>query len=39
MGKASFIKIEDEEALLQVYVARDNIPEGFYNNIFKKTIF
>ncbi len=38
MGKASFIKIEDESGMLQVYVARDNLPEGFYNNIFKKNI-
>ena len=38
MGKASFIKIQDESGLLQVYVARDNLPDGFYNNIFKKLI-
>jgi len=38
MGKASFIKIEDESGMLQVYVARDHLPEGFYNNIFKKLI-
>ncbi|MFA6788391.1 MAG: lysine--tRNA ligase [Arcobacteraceae bacterium] len=38
MGKASFIKIEDESGMLQVYVARDNLPEGFYNDIFKKNI-
>ena len=38
MGKASFIKIEDESGILQVYVARDNLPEGFYNNVFKKHI-
>jgi len=38
MGKASFVKIEDESSMLQVYVARDNLPEGFYNNIFKKLI-
>ena len=36
MGKASFVKIEDESGMLQIYVARDNLPEGFYNNIFKK---
>jgi len=35
MGKASFLKIEDESGLLQVYVARDNLPEGFYNSIKK----
>ena len=38
MGKASFLKIEDESGILQIYVARDNLPEGFYNNIFKKNI-
>ena len=38
MGKASFIKIEDETGMLQVYVARDNLPENFYNDIFKKNI-
>jgi lysyl-tRNA synthetase class 2 len=35
MGKASFLKIEDESGLLQIYVARDNLAEGFYNNIKK----
>ncbi|WP_373035947.1 lysine--tRNA ligase [Sulfurimonas sp.] len=38
MGKASFIKIEDESGMLQIYVARDNLPEDFYNTIFKKNI-
>ena len=35
MGKASFLKIEDESGLLQIYVARDNLLEGFYNEIKK----
>ncbi|MCH9814366.1 MAG: lysine--tRNA ligase [Epsilonproteobacteria bacterium] len=38
MGKAAFVKIEDESGQLQIYVARDNLPEGFYNNVFKKLI-
>lgn len=38
MGKASFVKIEDESGMLQIYVARDNLPEGFYNDTFKKQI-
>jgi len=38
MGKAAFVKIEDEAGLLQIYVARDNLPEGFYNEVFKKMI-
>ena len=36
MGKASFVKIEDESGMLQIYVARDNLAEGFYNDTFKK---
>ncbi len=36
MGKATFLKIEDATSLLQVYVSRDNLEDGFYNNIFKK---
>ncbi len=35
MGKASFLKIEDESGLLQIYLARDSLPEGFYNEIKK----
>jgi lysyl-tRNA synthetase class 2 len=38
MGKASFLKIEDESGVLQIYVARDHLPEGFYNDVFKKLI-
>jgi len=38
MGKASFIQIEDESGVLQIYVTRDNLPEGFYNTVFKKLI-
>ena len=38
MGKASFAKIEDESGILQIYVSRDNLPEGFYNTMFKKNI-
>lgn len=38
MGKASFLKIEDESGMLQVYVARDNLEENFYNEIFKKYV-
>ncbi|NOQ29884.1 MAG: lysine--tRNA ligase [Helicobacteraceae bacterium] len=35
MGKAAFINIEDESGSLQLYVSRDNLPEGFYNSIKK----
>ena len=38
MGKASFIKIEDESGMLQAYVSRDHLPEGFYNTVFKKMV-
>ncbi len=38
MGKAAFAKIEDESGIVQIYVARDNLPEGFYNDVFKKLI-
>ncbi|WP_404402588.1 lysine--tRNA ligase [Idiomarina seosinensis] len=36
MGKASFATIQDMSAKIQLYVARDNLPEGFYNAEFKK---
>ena len=38
MGKAAFVKIEDDSGLIQIYVSRDNLPEGFYNTVFKKLI-
>jgi lysyl-tRNA synthetase class 2 len=36
MGKASFATIQDMGGRIQVYVARDNLEEGFYNTEFKK---
>ena len=36
MGKASFIKLQDRDGLIQCYVTRDNLPEGEYNTYFKK---
>ncbi len=36
MGKASFATIQDMGGRVQVYVARDNLAEGFYNSEFKK---
>lgn len=36
MGKASFIKIQDRDGLIQCYVTRDELPEGEYNTFFKK---
>jgi len=36
MGKASFATIQDMSGQIQLYVARDNLPEGYYNEEFKK---
>lgn len=38
MGKASFLNLEDESGVLQIYITRDHLPEGFYNDVFKKEI-
>lgn len=36
MGKASFAHLQDRTDRMQVYVTRDTLPEGFYNEVFKK---
>ncbi|MDP0494622.1 MAG: lysine--tRNA ligase [Verrucomicrobiota bacterium JB024] len=36
MGKASFVKILDRDGVIQLYVQRDALPEGVYNEDFKK---
>ncbi|WP_108649501.1 lysine--tRNA ligase [Dongshaea marina] len=36
MGKASFATIQDMGGRIQLYVTRDDLPEGFYNQQFKK---
>jgi len=36
MGKASFATIQDMSGRIQIYVVRDDLPEGFYNGEFKK---
>ena len=36
MGKASFAHLQDRSDRMQVYVARDALLEGFYNENFKK---
>ena len=36
MGKASFAHIQDMSGKIQLYVTRDALPEGFYNEQFKK---
>jgi lysyl-tRNA synthetase class 2 len=36
MGKASFAHIQDRTGRFQLFVQRDSLPEGFYNEEFKK---
>ena len=36
IGKASFATLQDMGGKIQVYVTRDDLPEGFYNEQFKK---
>jgi len=36
MGKASFAHVQDRSGQMQIYVQRDALPEGFYNDKFKK---
>lgn len=36
MGKASFATLQDMSGRIQIYVARDNLAEGLYNEEFKK---
>ncbi|HDM8436333.1 lysine--tRNA ligase [Yersinia enterocolitica] len=36
MGKASFVTLQDVGGRIQLYVSRDGLPEGVYNEEFKK---
>lgn len=36
MGKAAFAHIQDMDGKIQIYVSRDDLPEGDYQNLFKK---
>ena len=36
MGKASFAKLQDMSGQIQLFLQRDNLPEGVYNDGFKK---
>ena len=36
MGKASFAHLQDMSGQIQLFVARDDLPEGVYNEQFKK---
>lgn len=36
IGKAAFVSLQDSTGIIQLYVTRDNLPAGFYNEQFKK---
>lgn len=36
MGKAAFFDLLDDSGTIQIYVRRDDLPDGFYNQVFKK---
>ncbi|NDA14477.1 MAG: lysine--tRNA ligase [Gammaproteobacteria bacterium] len=36
MGKAAFAHLRDESGDIQIYAQRDALPEGVYNEVFKK---
>ncbi|HGJ5868794.1 lysine--tRNA ligase [Arsenophonus nasoniae] len=36
MGKASFATLQDMGGRIQIYISRDDLPEGIYNEQFKK---
>ncbi len=38
MGKASFFHLQDASGKIQIYITRDDQPEGFYNSVFKKML-
>jgi lysyl-tRNA synthetase, class II len=38
MGKAAFFHLQDETGQIQVYLRRDDLPEGFYNDVFKRLL-
>jgi lysyl-tRNA synthetase class 2 len=38
MGKAAFFHLQDATGQIQVYVRRDDLPEGFYNQVFKRLL-
>lgn len=38
MGKAAFFHLQDAHGLIQVYVRRDDFPEGFYEEVFRKLL-
>ena len=36
MGKASFVQLQDSSGQIQLFVTRDELNDGFYNDQFKK---
>ncbi len=38
MGSASFFELQDHTGRIQVYIKRDEMPENFYNTVFKKLL-
>lgn len=38
MGKASFCHVQDMSGTIQLFVQRDSLPEGYYNQVFKKDL-
>lgn len=36
MGKASFVTLQDTGGRIQLYISRDDLPQGVYNEQFKK---
>ena len=38
MGKASFFDLQDASGRMQIYVRRDDLPAGFYNEVFKRLL-
>ena len=38
MGKASFFDLQDASGRMQVYIRRDDLPAGFYNEVFKRLL-
>jgi lysyl-tRNA synthetase class 2 len=38
MGSAAFFELQDHTGRIQVYIRRDDMPEGFYNTVFKKLL-
>jgi len=38
MGKAAFLKIKDRHGVIQLYISRDHLPEGVFNDDFKKNV-